>query len=75
MKKQSKITGTRKTKEVRITTILKRYLNSEECDNKTVDKLNAMIQEYKQNSKQIKINKINKEIARLEKERQQLTED
>lgn len=75
MKKQPKITGTRKTKEVRITTILKRYLSSEECDNKTVDKLNAMIQEYKQNSKQIKINKINKEIARLEKERQQLTED
>lgn len=62
-------------KQVKITTILKRYLNSEECDNKTVDKLNAMIQEYKQNSKQIKINKINKEIARLEKERQQLTED
>lgn len=62
-------------KQAKITTILKRYLNSEECDNKTVDKLNAMIQEYKQNSKQIKINKINKEIARLEKERQQLTED
>lgn len=62
-------------KQSKITTILKRYLNSEECDNKTVDKLNAMIQEYKQNSKQIKINKINKEIARLEKERQQLTED